>query len=97
MRDIKTPILEKAADRLRKGASFQELRAGADAFRQQNPWVEDSALFYALSHHREELINVAWWEWPGPIRYWAPPSSHPAFICTPHNLSEIAQCHGLSD
>ena len=32
------------------------------------PWVEDSALFYALSHHREELIGKAWWDWPEPVR-----------------------------
>lgn len=68
VRDVKTPILEKAADRIRTDSSFQELRAGAEAFRQQNPWVEDSALFYALSHHRKELIGKAWWEWPEPIR-----------------------------
>ena len=70
---MKTPILEKAADRIRTDASFRELRAGADAFRQQNPWVEDSALFYALSHHREELVGKPWWEWPEPIRYTLPP------------------------
>ena len=67
---MKTPSPRaKAADKLtERTASFKELRAGADAFRQQNPWVEDSALFYALSHHREELIGKAWWEWPEPIR-----------------------------
>ena len=70
---MKTPILEKAADRIRTDASFRELRAGADAFRQQNLWVEDSALFYALSHHREELVGKPWWEWPEPIRYTLPP------------------------
>ena len=68
VRKVKTPVLEKAADKLRKDASFKELRAGADAFRQQNPWVEDSALFYALSHHRKELVGKAWWEWPEPVR-----------------------------
>ena len=69
VRDVKTPILEKAADRIRTDSSFRELRAGAEAFRQQNSWVEDSALFYALSHHREELIGKAWWEWPEPVRW----------------------------
>ena len=68
VRDVKTPILAKAADRIRTDSSFRELRAGAEAFRQQNPWVEDSALFYALSHHREELIGKAWWDWPEPVR-----------------------------
>lgn len=68
VRDIKTPILDKAADRIRTDSKFREVRAGAEAFRQQNPWVEDSALFYALSHHREELIGKAWWEWPEPVR-----------------------------
>ena len=68
VRDVKTPILEKAADRIRTDSSFRELRAGAEAFRQQNPWVEDSALFYALSHHRKELVGKAWWEWPEPVR-----------------------------
>ena len=68
VRDVKMPILEKAADRIRTDSSFEEMKAEAEAFRQRNPWVEDSALFYALSHHRKELIGKAWWAWPEPIR-----------------------------
>ena len=85
---MKTPILEKAADKLRKDASFKELRAGADAFRQQNPWVEDSALFYALSHHRDELVGKAWWEWPEPVRsalIWA----LLGIVCTCSHIPEV--------
>ncbi len=96
VRDIKTPILGKAADRIRTDASFKELRAGTDAFRQQNPWVEDSALFYALSHHREELVGKPWWEWPEPIRcntassvIW-PDMGHPASSHKPYCLVPMA-------
>lgn len=65
---MKEPLLKKAADRLREGSSVQELREQAAGFRQLNPWVEDSALFYALSHYEEELVGKAWWFWPEPLR-----------------------------
>ncbi len=65
---MKGPLLKKAADRLRLDAKFGNLREQALGFRQLNPWVEDSALFYALSHYEEELIGKAWWLWPENIR-----------------------------
>lgn len=65
---MKQELLRKAADRLRQGGKFQQIREEAAEFRQQNPWVEDSALFYALSHCEEELVDKAWWFWPEPIR-----------------------------
>ena len=65
---MKTPLLKKAADRLRLQPDFASLREQAAGFRQQNSWVEDSALFYALSHYEEELVGKAWWLWPEPIR-----------------------------
>lgn len=69
VKDVKEKLLRKAADRLRQGDKFQQMREEAADFRQQNPWVEDSALFYALSHYEEGLVDKAWWFWPEPIRF----------------------------
>jgi 4-alpha-glucanotransferase len=68
VREVKGPLLRKAADRLRLEPKFKDLQEQGAAFRQLNPWVEDSALFYALSHHEEELVGKAWWLWPEPVR-----------------------------
>ena len=48
MAAAKKPLLKKAADRLLYDSKFQSLRAEMDGFRQENPWVEDSALFFCL-------------------------------------------------
>lgn len=69
VREVKQKLLRKAADRLRLQDNFKKQREEAAGFRQSNPWVEDSALFYALSHYEEELIDKAWWFWPEPIRW----------------------------
>ncbi len=69
VREVKGALLRKAADRLRQEDKFKQQREEAAGFRQLNPWVEDSALFYALSHDEEELVGNAWWFWPEPIRY----------------------------
>ena len=48
VRDSRVPLLKKAADRLLEGSKFSSLRQEMDSFRSQNPWVEDSALFFCL-------------------------------------------------
>lgn len=50
IRKIKEPLLKKAADRLLNDSKHKQLKAGMDAFRQENPWVEDSALFHCLAN-----------------------------------------------
>jgi len=64
----RTPLLRKAADAARAGA-----RSGAAvrAWRGAHAWVEDSALFYCLTHFDGALRGVAWWQWPEPLR-WGP-------------------------
>ena len=48
MAAAKKPLLKKAADRLLNDSNFKSLRKEMDGFRQENPWVEDSALFFCL-------------------------------------------------
>lgn len=48
VRDSRVPLLKKAADRLLEKSKFSSLRQEMDSFRSQNPWVEDSALFFCL-------------------------------------------------
>lgn len=42
---LQLPLLDKAAHRLLNDAGFEVLRKEMDAFRSENNWVEDSALF----------------------------------------------------
>ena len=42
---LQLPLLDKAAHRLLSGASFEGLREQMAAFRAENEWVEESALF----------------------------------------------------
>ena len=46
---MKTPLLVKAADALLNDSKFESLRHEMVSFRNENPWVEDSALFYCLA------------------------------------------------
>lgn len=64
----KDPLLKKAADNLLNGSKFSSLRKEMDAFRSENPWVEDSALFYCLITFPADTRNQGWWFWPEPIR-----------------------------
>ena len=42
---LQLPLLDKAALRLLQGEEFEGLRAEMNAFREENGWVESSALF----------------------------------------------------
>ncbi len=48
----KAPLLRKAADKLLNESKFSSLRREMDAFRAENPWVEDSALFFCLIEYQ---------------------------------------------
>jgi 4-alpha-glucanotransferase len=63
----KAPLLKKAALTLLNGVEFEALRANLAAFRSSNPWVEDSAIFEALTRS-EELGGLIWWDWPQGLR-----------------------------
>ena len=43
----RTPLLRKAADAVRNDG---KKRAAMDGWREAHAWVEDSALFYCLTH-----------------------------------------------
>ncbi|KAL0030183.1 hypothetical protein WJX77_001948 [Trebouxia sp. C0004] len=64
----KAPLLRKAADKLLNESKFSSLRREMDAFRAENPWVEDSALFFCLIEYQEDTKDQGWWFWPEPIR-----------------------------
>ena len=42
-------------------------RRPAPQVRRDNPWVEESALFFALTQV-PELLETPWWTWPEPLR-----------------------------
>lgn len=63
----KVPLLKKAAKELLTGASFDALRKELDAFKAEQTWVVDSALFDVLSRS-DELEGQMWWEWPTGLR-----------------------------
>jgi len=48
----RAPLLRKAADKLLNESKFSSLRREMDAFRAENPWVEDSALFFCLIEYQ---------------------------------------------
>ena len=52
MEAAKAPLLRKAADKLLNESKFGSLRREMDAFRAENPWVEDSALFFCLIEYQ---------------------------------------------
>lgn len=71
VRKYKAPLLAKACRTLLHDTAFTDLRKGMTAFRKANAWVEESALFYALTQ-APETANMAWWHWPKPIRSRSP-------------------------
>lgn len=64
---LKTPLLRVAAQRMLSGDAFGALRANMSAFREANPWVEDSALFARLRNEPEHE-DVPWWNWEAAVR-----------------------------
>jgi len=64
VREYKQPLLRTAFER------FDEAEAGKahsefDAFREREPWLDDYALFRAMSGERDD---DTWVEWPDPLR-----------------------------
>ena len=66
--EVKLPLLESAAARLLDGEQFEGLRKDMNAWRKANVWVEESALFSAITEI-PELDEVAWWDWPEKLRF----------------------------
>ena len=64
VRGYKLPLLRTAFDRFEERATAAD-RAALDAFRDDEPWLADYALFRALSDARPEDV---WTEWPAPLR-----------------------------
>ncbi|NCG20829.1 MAG: hypothetical protein GWP91_17615, partial [Rhodobacterales bacterium] len=57
---LKLPLLRRAAGRLIAAAEHRE-HGLWQAWRAENPWVEDAVLFTVLKdHHR----GLPWWQWP---------------------------------
>eukprot|EP00208_Stichococcus_sp_RCC1054_P003340 CAMPEP_0206140558 /NCGR_PEP_ID=MMETSP1473-20131121/9760_1 /ASSEMBLY_ACC=CAM_ASM_001109 /TAXON_ID=1461547 /ORGANISM="Stichococcus sp, Strain RCC1054" /LENGTH=558 /DNA_ID=CAMNT_0053534735 /DNA_START=359 /DNA_END=2035 /DNA_ORIENTATION=- len=67
VRKVKGPLLVKAARTLLTDERFDAMRAELAAFRKANAWVEESALFYALTQ-APDTANMAWWDWPEDLR-----------------------------
>ena len=65
---LQLPLLDKAAARLLSDAQFADLRKEMDAFRSENAWVEQSALFRCLplggggggGGHMEGRVRQRW-------------------------------------
>jgi 4-alpha-glucanotransferase len=64
---VKTPIIKKAVQRLMSDPKFAGLKAEVAAFRAENAWVEESAVFDAC-RQQPELSVLCWWEWPEGLR-----------------------------
>jgi 4-alpha-glucanotransferase len=64
---VKMPLLQKAARRMLGDGKFAGLQQGMAAYRQQNPWVEESALF-DIVRQQPGLTELAWWDWPEELR-----------------------------
>ncbi|MEW5303517.1 MAG: hypothetical protein WDW36_006201 [Sanguina aurantia] len=70
--EIKTPLLQKAARRLLDASAPSQSAAHSEyqgymQFRQQHPWIEESALF-DVARCSPALSQLAWWQWPQPLR-----------------------------
>jgi 4-alpha-glucanotransferase len=63
----KLPLLDKAAHRLLHDAAQEGLRKQMQAFRTENAWVEQSALFSVLTE-QPGLVGESWWDWPAQLR-----------------------------
>lgn len=64
---LKRPLLAKAAKKLLSDKKFAELRFQMEQFKEDNPWVLESALFDCLKREvaREKLM---WWDWEAKVR-----------------------------
>jgi len=60
---LKTPLLDKAAARLVSAPEFEGMRREVASFRSSNIWIEESALFAALTTHHPGCKGIAWWDW----------------------------------
>ena len=67
-KEIKGPLLRKAALKLLDDPILDDLRSSCDMFRSKNSWVEESALFHALCQDPDLEGCEAWWDWPDKIR-----------------------------
>lgn len=56
VQELKTPLLVKAADALLNKSKFESMRGELHNFREENSWVEDSALFYCLAELQVHCI-----------------------------------------
>ncbi|KAG2499911.1 hypothetical protein HYH03_002199 [Edaphochlamys debaryana] len=63
----KNPLLKLAAQRLLKDEKHAGLREAYLKWRKSHAWVEDSALF-DVARNLPDLSQLAWWEWPEPLR-----------------------------
>lgn len=63
----KNPVLGFAAARLLNDKKFADLKKEMEAFRKNNPWIEDSAMF-EVARNLEGLNMCAWWDWPVDFR-----------------------------
>jgi hypothetical protein len=68
---VKNPLLAKAAQRLLTSPKFAGLRQLFEAYRKDNAWIEDSAMFDVL-RQQPDLEGLDWWEWPEPLRFRQP-------------------------
>lgn len=64
---LKRPLLAKAAKKLLSDKKFADLRLLMEVFKENNPWVLESALFDCLKRDaaREKLL---WWDWEPKVR-----------------------------
>eukprot|EP00877_Chromochloris_zofingiensis_P009818 jgi/Chrzof1/508/Cz01g18120.t1 len=68
---VKNTLLTKAAHRLLTAPEFAGLRELLQHWQQQNPWIEDSAVFDTL-RQQSELQPLPWWQWPEDLRFRKP-------------------------
>jgi 4-alpha-glucanotransferase len=64
---LKRPLLTKAAKKLLSDENCADLRFQLEQFKEDNPWVLESALFDCLKRE-ESRQDVAWWDWEAKIR-----------------------------
>lgn len=64
---LKRPLLTKAAKTLLAEKDFAELRFHMEQFKEDNPWVLESALFDCLKRD-EGRQKSPWWDWEPMIR-----------------------------
>ena len=62
VRELKEPLLRKAALELLNRADTDPLKAQMNEWVEKHPWVEDSALFEVIRHLPQHKDKV-WYEW----------------------------------